>query len=61
MEIAQIVQCPTCKRRQSVSFAVCLKRGWPKCCQGQTMELMADTERRAPRVARVEAEREEAA
>lgn len=34
-----MVQCLECGRQEQVSFAHCLRRGWPKCC-GYTMRLM---------------------
>lgn len=33
-----IVYCQKCCREMKVDSAVCLRRGWPKCC-GSTMSL----------------------
>lgn len=37
-----IVHCPTCNRRKHVSFATCLRGGWPSCC-ARTMWLLRTT------------------
>jgi hypothetical protein len=33
------VRCRICQREERVSFAKCLRSGWPKCCRGYTMTL----------------------
>ena len=36
------VRCDTCGREETVDPAVCLRRGWPRCC-GFTMQLSKAT------------------
>lgn len=41
-----MVWCITCKRKQAVDAAECLRHGWPKCC-GYTMTIDSPQQRAA--------------
>lgn len=35
------VRCKKCGRTQEVNYSACIRRGWPKCCDGLTMRLIS--------------------
>jgi hypothetical protein len=35
-----VVRCTACNKRKRVSFSLCLRKGWPVCCD-QTMYLFS--------------------
>lgn len=41
-----IVWCKECGRQEKVDSAICLAKGWPKCC-GETMTIDSPKERGA--------------
>lgn len=34
------VKCDICGKTKEVAFSVCLRKGWPTCCEGKTMRLL---------------------